>query len=165
MLMAWGPFRFTVPNYSVETLRRSIKPRLEEQPVIGRAPPIHRLGPGNEEVTLESTFHPHHLNGRGLAQLAGVRQAVNALSPQMLVHINGAGHNIFGLWIATGVDGEETLFDKVGTPQSVKTTLSMKQYDQVAGRSIAMSTIMFDVGFEIGGDAGFDFDFSLRLGF
>lgn len=22
MLMAWGPFRFTVPNYSVETMRR-----------------------------------------------------------------------------------------------------------------------------------------------
>lgn len=27
MLMAWGPFRFTVPNYSVETIRRSLEAR------------------------------------------------------------------------------------------------------------------------------------------
>ncbi len=32
MLMAWGPYRFTVPNYSVETLTRSIVSRVEAQP-------------------------------------------------------------------------------------------------------------------------------------
>ncbi|SUB43713.1 Uncharacterised protein [Brucella anthropi] len=31
MLMAWGPFRFTVPNYSVETVRRSLSPRMEKR--------------------------------------------------------------------------------------------------------------------------------------
>ncbi|WP_425373339.1 phage tail protein [Pseudochrobactrum asaccharolyticum] len=72
--MAWGPFRFTVPSYSVETMRRSLQPRSAPQDVIGAAPIIHRLGPGNEEIVLESTFHPRHLNGRGLTQLAGVRQ-------------------------------------------------------------------------------------------
>lgn len=44
MLMAWGPFRFTVPNYSVETISRSLSPRMEEQPIIGAAPLMHRLG-------------------------------------------------------------------------------------------------------------------------
>ncbi|NKW09928.1 hypothetical protein HGG76_11490 [Ochrobactrum tritici] len=58
MLMAWGPFRFTVPNYSVETISRSLSPRMEEQPIIGAAPLLHRLGPGAEEITLSSTFHP-----------------------------------------------------------------------------------------------------------
>ncbi len=29
MLMAWGRFRFTVPNYSVETLRRSLEPSVD----------------------------------------------------------------------------------------------------------------------------------------
>lgn len=47
MLMAWGPFRFTVPNYSVETTRRSIQPRVAPQDIIGSAPTLHRLGPGN----------------------------------------------------------------------------------------------------------------------
>lgn len=44
MLMAWGSFRFTVPNYSVETIRRSLQPRAEANPIIGAAPLIHRLG-------------------------------------------------------------------------------------------------------------------------
>lgn len=79
MLMAWGPYRFTVPNYSVETIRRSVQPRIETQPVISAMPTVHRLGPGNEQITLQSTFHPHHLNGRGLSQLSGIRLAVNAL--------------------------------------------------------------------------------------
>lgn len=142
MLMAWGPFRFTVPAYSVERISRTTTPRLAEQPVIGAAPPIHRLGPGNEEISLQSTFHPHHLNGRGLAQLSGVRQMVNSLTPQMLVHINGASLNIFGLWIATSMNDEQELFDVRGTPGTVTTTLAMKRYGDSGGRGIAIEAVV-----------------------
>lgn len=155
MLMAWGPYRFTVPNYSVETLRRSIQPRVEPQPVIGAAPTLHRLGPGNEVVTLESTFFPHHLNGRGLTQLAGIRQAVNAVVPMMLVHFNGALHNVFGLWIATAVEDEQTSFDAQGAAQMVTTTLSLMRYDGGGGRSIALAAALGSVNFSL----------SMRLGF
>lgn len=153
MLMAWGQFRFTVPNYSVETLRRSIEPRVEAQGIIGVAPSLHRLGPGNEKVTLSSTFHPRHLNGRGLAQLAGVRAAANNLTPLPLVHINGAGQNIFGNWICTSIEDEQTTFDTAGTPQVVTVTMSLTRDDKTSARSIAMSAV-------IGG-----IDFSVRLGF
>lgn len=167
MLMAWGPFRFTVPNYSVETIRRSIQPRSEPQPVIGAPPTIHRLGPANEVITLESTFHPRHLNGRGLAQAAGVRQAVNAQLPMQLVHINGAGMNIFGLWLATSVDNEETMLDHMGTPQTVTVNLALMQYGGSMARSIAMSAVLgginFSGGISIG--AGVGVSASLRLGF
>ena len=166
MLMAWGPFRFTVPNYSVETVRRSIQPRSEEQPVIGALPPIHRLGPGNEGITLESTFHPRHFNGRGLAQLAGVRQAVNAQVPLQLVHINGAGMNIFGLWLATSIENEETVLDHMGTPQTVNATLALMQYGGSMARSIAMSTVLGGISFSGGLNIGAGgFSASLRLGF
>ncbi len=142
MLMAWGPFRFTVPNYSVETIRRTIQPRVEAQPVIRATPPVHRLGPGNEAIVLESTFHPRHLNGRGLAQLAGVRQAVNALTPMMLAHINGAGINIFGVWIATSIEDEQTLLDTAGTPQAVTTSLNLMQYGGGGARGAALSAVL-----------------------
>lgn len=146
MLMAWGPFRFTVPNYSVETIRRSVQPRVEPQPVIGAMPPVHRLGPGNETITLDSTFHPRHLNGRGLAQLAGVRMAVNSLTPHMLVHVNGASQNVFGMWIATGVDDEQTILDASGRPQMVTTTLSLLQYGGGGTRGLAMAALFGATG-------------------
>lgn len=150
MLMAWGPFRFTVPNYSVETIRRAIQPRVEAQQVIGALPPIHRLGPDNEQIQLESTFHPLHLNGRGLAQLAGVRQAVNALTPLQLVHFNGAGMNIFGLWVAVGLESEETMLDHAGTPQSVTVSLSMLCYERSSARGSAMAAVLGGAGFSLG---------------
>lgn len=160
MLLAWGPFRFTVPTYSVEAIRRSIQPRVSPVPVIGRAPPIHRLGPGNEQITLESTFHPHHLNGRGLAQLAAVRQAVNALAPYSLVHVNGRAMNIFGSWIATQIDDSQALLDVVGTPGTVTVTMTMMRDDPSPARSIAIAAA---ADFSIGATASASF--SIRLGF
>jgi phage protein U len=151
--MAWGSYRFTVPNYSVETLRRSIEARVEPQNIIGAAPSLHRLGPGNEKLTLSSTFHPRHLNGRGLEQLAGVRQAVNALLPLPLVHINGAGMNIFGNWIATSVEDEQTVLDNAGTPQMVTVTMNLTRDDPSTARSIAIAAVLGGI------------NFSVRLGF
>ncbi|MCO5730068.1 phage tail protein [Rhizobium sp. SSA_523] len=153
MLMGWGPFRFTVPNYSVESLRRSTQPRVEEQGIIGATPTLHRLGPGNDKITLSSTFHPRHLNGRGLAQLAGVRQAVNSLAPLPLVHINGAGQNVFGMWIATSLEDEQTIFDTIGTPQTVTVSMSLTRDDKTTARSIAMAASVGSI------------NFSVRLGF
>ncbi|CCF19178.1 putative Phage P2 GpU [Pseudorhizobium banfieldiae] len=153
--MAWGPYRFTVPNYSVETIRRSVQPRVEPQPVIGATPPLHKLGPGNEVINLESTFHPHHFNKRGLTQLAAVRQAVNALTPLPLVHINGNGMNIFGMWTAISIDDEETIFDTHGTPCMVVANLSLMREDPSPARSLAIQAAV----------AGINFSLSLRLGF
>lgn len=160
MLLAWGPFRFTVPTYSVESIRRSIQPRVSPVPVIGRTPPIHRLGPGNEQITLESTFHPHHLNGRGLSQLAGVRQAVNALTPLPLVHVNGRAMNIFGSWVATQIDDSQALLDVAGTPGTVTVTMSMMRDDASPARAIAIAAA---ADFSIGSNVSASF--SIRLGF
>jgi phage protein U len=168
MLMAWGPYRFTVPNYSVETISRSLQPRVEAQPVIGAMPTVHRLGPSNEQITLQSTFYPHHLNGRGLSQLGGIRQAVNALKPMMLTHINGSVPNIFGLWIATGISDEHTIFDPAGVPSQVTTSLSLMQYggNSANVRAIAMRLVAGSVNFgasiEFGGSG---FGASAQIGF
>lgn len=155
MLMGWGPFRFTVPNYSVETLRRTLQPRSEQVPVIGALPITHNLGPNVEELTLESTFHPRHLNGRGLTQLAGVREAVNSLTPLSLVHMNGSGMNIFGRWTAKSLSSEKTVFDVHGVPQTVTTTLTMTQYDGSGGaRAAALAAVFGGFNLELGYSSG-----------
>ncbi|MEN5275748.1 phage tail protein [Brucella sp. TWI432] len=165
MLMAWGPYRFTVPNYSVETISRSVTPRMSEQAVIGAAPLLHRLGPASEEITLSSTFHPRHFNGRGLAQLAGVREAANAQTPLQLVHMNPAGQNIFGQWLATSVSNEETLFDTAGVPQTITVTLALKRYDKSPARMAAIA--LSAGGISLSGNIGADntLNVSLRIGF
>ena len=156
MLMAWGPFRFTVPTYSVESIRRSLQPRVSPVPLISRVPSLHRLGPGNEQITLESTFHPHHLNGRGLAQLAAVRQAVNALTPLPLVHLNGSAMNVFGPWVATQIEDSQSMLDPLGKPGTLTVSMTMLRDDASPARGIAISaTANFDIGL----------DFSIELGF
>jgi phage protein U len=124
MLMAWGPFRFTVPTYSVEAIQRSVQPRIEAAAIIQGMPSLHRLGPGNPTISLQSTFHPHHLNGRGLAQLNGVREAVNAMVAFPLCAANGG---VFGMWVATSMNDEQQMFDAKGTPATVQTTLELMQ--------------------------------------
>lgn len=155
MLMGWGPFRFTVPNYSVETIRRSLQARVEAQPVIGAKPSLHRLGPANETITLSSTFFPRHLNGGGLAQLAGVRQAVTALTPLMLVHMSGRNHNVFGRWVATSIEDEQTSFNAGGAAEMVTVTLTLIQDDRLSTRSIALGSILGAVNFGISTRLGF----------
>ena len=125
MLMGWGPFRFTVPLYSVEDLERRVSARVKSQPVIGRRPPTHLLGPDEETITLQSTFHPHHLNRMGLAQLAGVRAAGVAGTPHMLVHVGGL---VFGLWVAREISDQQTTFDGAGVPQIVTVSMTLVHY-------------------------------------
>ncbi|MCC6919941.1 MAG: phage tail protein [Alphaproteobacteria bacterium] len=148
MLMGWGPFRFTVPNYSVEQLSHSVKSRVSSQQVIGARPPTHLLGPDEETITLQSTFHPFHLNGKGLQQLAGVQEAVRQQAPLILV--DSMGRN-WRRWVGTSIDSEQTEFAVNGVPQTVTVSLSLTCY--VGGLSQAG-------GISLGGGFGFSASFS-----
>ncbi len=125
MLMQMGPFRFTIPTYSVEALKRRAGGRVATQAVIGGAPPTHLLGPGDETMDLESTFFPRHLNGGGLAQLEGVRAASKVQIPMMFVSITGS---VFGRWVITEVGDHQTYFTPAGVPEKVKVDMSILRY-------------------------------------
>lgn len=126
MLMALGPFRFTVPTYSVEEIKRVMRSRVASQDVIGARPPTHLLGPGEEAIVLKSTFHPHHLNRGGLLQLEGVRMACAAQTPLMMVSIGGM---VFGRWVITNVFDDRTMFmPNLGTPQTVTVDMELVRY-------------------------------------
>ncbi len=132
MLMGWGPFRFTVPAYSVEELNRRMSARVYSQPVVGRRPTTHLLGPGEETITLASTFHPHHLNRAGMALLLAVRAAVTANEPLILVHVGGL---VFGRWVGTDISDGQSLFAVGGTPNTVTVSLSLTKYVSPDGPS------------------------------
>lgn len=126
MLMGWGPFRFTVPIYSVEDLERRVASRVDSQQVIGRRPTTHLLGPDEETLTLQSTFHPYHMNKAGLAQLIAVQESVRAQIPHMLVHVGGA---VFGRWVGREVTDQQTKFHpRSGVPQTITVSLSLVRY-------------------------------------
>jgi hypothetical protein len=132
-LMRLGTFVFDIPTFSFESLQRSVSSRAESQMVIGAAPPIHLLGPGEETVSFTSTFYPFHLNGLGLAQLEGFREACQAQTPMMMVSIGGV---VFGRWILRSVGDNQSFFHPNGAPQKVDVDISLVKYTAGgAGRS------------------------------
>lgn len=156
MLMGWGPFRFTVPNYSVEQLSHSVKSRVSSQQVIGARPPTHLLGPDEETITLRSTFHPFHLNGKGLQQLAAVQEAVRQQVPLILV--DSMGRN-WRRWVGTSIDSEQTEFAPNGVPQTVTVSLALTYY---VGGIVDTGGLTGGFGFTASFSAG---PFSVSLGF
>ena len=129
-MMQLGPFRFDVPTYSVEGLRRSAGGRVAPQDVIGAPPPTHLLGPGDETMSLNSTFFPRHLNGRGLGQLAGVRLASKQQTPLMFISVTGI---VFGRWVIVEVSDHQAHFDPLGVPEKVVVDMELIKYNRPGG--------------------------------
>ena len=125
MLMALGPFRFTVPTFTVDNLDRQVSGRIADQNVIGAAPPTHLLGPSSQSITLSTTFHPLHFNRAGGIMLDAVRLASELQTPLMLISILG---RIFDRWIIESVDSGETMWAANGTAQTVTATIKLKRY-------------------------------------
>lgn len=135
-LMALGPFRFSVSTYSVEEMKRSLESRVASQPIIGAAPRHHLLGPGDETITLTSTFYPFHLNGGGLGQLTGVRAACRAQAVLPLVGANGVR---YGAFVIKSIGNTDTLYHPNGTAQKIDVDLNLIRYNGGGGIGLMLS--------------------------
>ena len=125
-MMRLGPFIFAVPTFAADSLSRKVSGRVEAVPVVGGSPPIHRLGPNADTLTMTATFYPFHLNGAGLAPRRGIQEATRLQIPLMLVGINGL---IYGRWVLTDVGEAQSFFHpRSGTPQKVDVDISLTQY-------------------------------------
>lgn len=139
-LMALGPFRFSVPTYSIEEMDRSLDSRVAPQPIIQGAPRHHLLGPGDETIKLKSTFYPFHLNGGGLGQLEGVRAACRAQSVMPLIGANGVR---YGSFVIEAVDNNDTYYHPNGTAQKIETNLFLIRYNGARGLGLSFSIGIF----------------------
>ena len=137
-LMQLGGFVFEIPTYAFESLKRDVSSRAESQMVVGAAPPTHLLGPGEETISLTSTFYPFHLNGGGLGQLEGVRQACRDQTPMMMVSSSGLVH---GRWVIRSVGDTQEYFHPNGLPQKVDVDMTLVRY--VGGVGAARSSFWF----------------------
>lgn len=125
VMMRWGRFRFSVPTYSIEELKRKVEGRVSPVPVVGAVAQVHTLGANPDTITLQSTFYPYHLNRMGIGQLRGIQAAVRVQGPELLVHGSGVP---LGLWVGRASDETEGFWCANPTPQKFVTNLVMIQY-------------------------------------
>ncbi len=125
VMMRWGEFRFSVPTYSIEELKRKVEGRVVPVPVVGAVAQVHTLGANPDTITLQSTFYPHHLNKMGITQLRGIQAAIRAQKPALLVHGSGS---VLGLWVGRISNENETFWGAHPIPEKFETTMELTQY-------------------------------------
>lgn len=124
MLIGLGPFRFAVPTFSVEQIERQSQGRLADVEVVGRKPSTHKLGAGLRTFTLNSTFHPLHLNRAGGVMLDAVHLACDQQLSLMMISIAG---RVFGRYTIESVGDSSTMFAPGGKAQIVTTTITIRE--------------------------------------
>lgn len=124
ILMALGPYRFSLATFTHDQLVRSFTARTDSVPVIGSRPSVHRLGYDDETVDLDATFFPFHLPGnRGLSQLAMMRSDVGSAYP--LISVAGGSGFSFGTWLIRKVGSREEHIGVAGVGQEIRVDLSL----------------------------------------
>ncbi|MBR3371162.1 MAG: phage tail protein [Rhodobacteraceae bacterium] len=125
VLMGLGAFRFGVTGGSYQSLRRTAEYRWASQDRLGRDPALQFTGPGNEEITLEGTIHPHFRGG--LRQIEFMRQAARTGEPMMLV--DGLGF-VFRRWAIMSVEETRTVLMADGAPRQIDFRISLRAYGE-----------------------------------
>lgn len=120
-----GPFRFDVRNAPLTSLKRDSDYRWAAQERALRAPGMQFLGPGEDQITLSATVYPLVLSPGGINQIAGLRSAARTGARYPLVAISG---EVFGLWVITGIEEEQTYFAPTGEPQKIECSISLSAY-------------------------------------
>jgi hypothetical protein len=74
-LAALGPHRFALAGVPIASMARTSAPRADSPPVVGGLPVRHVTGIAPTKLTLEATFYPRAMPGRGLATLEAMARA------------------------------------------------------------------------------------------
>ena len=122
--MGLGPFRFTVPTFAVDQFDQQSSGRVASPEVMGAKPPTHLLGPNARTITLQSTFHPRHLNKAGGVMLSAVHIACEQQTPLMLISLLG---RVFGRYLIVSVGESNTMITSFGA-ETVTANISLQEY-------------------------------------
>ena len=140
VLMALGPFRFSVPGLSYDRIHRNFEYRWEPQLRIGSRPAQQWLGPGEETITFRGIIYPHYAGGYG--QLNAMRASAMVGVPYPLAAVGSGGSftgrygeassaNVgffFGPWSIRGISDEQEYFHKNGDPRKVEFSIDIVHY-------------------------------------
>ena len=124
VLMALGPFTFSMASFSYEDLKRQHAARIAPQEIVGARPSLHRMGFDNETLTIGATFFPFYLGGAsGLSQVSAMRAAVGTSYP--LVGNQGVVGLSFGRWLLHRVGDTQDYIGPTGVGQRIEVSIDL----------------------------------------
>lgn len=123
VMMALGPYRFSIDTSAYETLERTAAWRWESNDRIGRAPALQYAGKASQTITLTGAVFPAWRGGIG--QLDAMRALGDKGESLMLT--DGLGF-VWGRWVITQVTESQSAFLAMGAPRKQGWTLSLTFY-------------------------------------
>lgn len=125
IMMALGPYRFSIDAAAYQQLMRTTAYRWPAQERIGRRPALQFVGVGTETISLSGVIYPHYSGG--LEQVESMRAIAAQGKPQQLV--DGRG-KIWGLWCIERIEETRTVFFANGDPRKMEFRLALSNYGE-----------------------------------
>lgn len=126
IMMALGPFRFSIATAAYQDLERSNDWRWPSIERIGVRSARQYVGPGEDQITMRGTIYPAFVAQRaGLDQIPQMRALADAGLPQVLV--DGAGR-VWGEFVIVSLREGQNVFFSDGTPRAIDFDLTLVAY-------------------------------------
>jgi phage protein U len=125
MMLALGPYRFSLNTSAYQSLKRSSEYRWPSIERIGKEPLLQALGPGCDRIDLDGVIYPHFRGGLG--QINAMRDSAQRQEPLML--INGLGE-VLGRFVITQIEESQNTFLADGAPRKIEFRLSLERYGE-----------------------------------
>ncbi|WP_021827493.1 phage tail protein [Holospora obtusa] len=125
MMLALGPYRFSLNTSAYQSLKRSSEYRWPSIERIGKEPLLQAIGPGCDHIDLDGVIYPHFRGGLG--QINAMRDSAQRQEPLML--INGQG-NVLGRFVITQIEESQNTFLADGAPRKIEFRLSLERYGE-----------------------------------
>ena len=125
MMLALGPYRFSLNTSAYQSLKRSSEYRWPSIERIGKEPLLQAIGPGYDRIDLDGVIYPHFRGGLG--QINATRDSAAKQEPLML--INGQG-NVLGRFVITQIEESQNTFLADGTPRKIEFRMSLERYGE-----------------------------------
>lgn len=124
MMMALGPFGFSLATLAPQALQRQTTWRHASTARIGARPTCQSIGPGEETITLTGLLAP---------ELTGMLLSLDLLEEmkqtgQAYPLVNGLGR-VYGRFVIESLAQNQTYFTRYGTAQRIEFTLTLKRVD------------------------------------
>lgn len=125
MMLALGPYRFSLNTSAYQSLKRSSEYRWPSIERIGKEPLLQAIGPGCDRIDLDGVIYPHFRGGLG--QINAMRDSAQKQEPFLL--INGQG-NVLGRFVITQIEESQNTFLADGAPRKIEFRLSLERYGE-----------------------------------
>jgi len=125
MMLALGPYRFSLNTGAYQSLKRSSEYRWSALERIGQEPLLQAVGPGSDRIDLDGVIYPHFRGGLG--QINAMRDAAVRQEPLML--INGLSE-VLGRFVITQIEETQNTFLPDGVPRKIEFRLSLERYGE-----------------------------------